>query len=251
MKIAVAGGTGTVGRHVVSAARSRGHDVVVLARAEGVDVITGAGLRTALAGVDAVIDTTNLTTMSARRSRKFFETATRTLLKAGEEAGVGHHIALSIVGIDDLDASYYAGKLAQERAVAAGRVPYSIARTGQFHEFAEQLLSTMRGPVVLVPRTLLRSVSAREAGGHLVDVAEAGPVGRAVDFVGPEDERLADLVRRMLAHDGSRRRAVELGLPGLYGRGLASGALRGTPPRLEGETTFDDWLNSEDHRPVE
>ncbi|GLY48962.1 nucleoside-diphosphate sugar epimerase [Lentzea sp. NBRC 102530] len=214
------------------------------------DVITGAGLRAALAGVDAVIDTTNLTTMSARRSREFFEAATRTLLKAGEEAGVGHHIALSIVGIDELDALYYAGKLAQERAVAAGKVPYSIARTGQFHEFAEQLLSATRGPVALVPKMLLRPVSAREVGGHLVDVAETGPVGRATDFVGPEDERLADLIRRMLTHDGSRRRAVELRLPGLYGRGLASGALRGTSARREGKVTFDDWLNSEDHRPV-
>jgi uncharacterized protein YbjT (DUF2867 family) len=128
MRIAVAGGTGTVGRHVVAAAEARAHGVVVLTRANGADVTTGAGLPDALAGVDAVIDVTNLTTLSARVARRFFETATRHLLQVEGALGVGHHVALSIVGIDGIDASYYAGKLAHERAVAAGRVPFTIAR---------------------------------------------------------------------------------------------------------------------------
>lgn len=250
MRIAVAGGTGVVGRHVAEAARGAGHDVVVLSRSAGADVITGAGLDAALQGVDAVIDVTNTTTLSAAKAVKFFETATRNLLAAENRAGVGHHVALSIVGIDDIDASYYAGKLAQERAVAAGALPFTIARAGQLHEFAGQLLSGMSGPVAVMPKLLMRPVAAREVGAHLVRVAEAGAVGRARDLVGPRDEVLADVARRQSAFDGVRRRVLEVRLPGAYGRGLASGSLRGGSDALQGDITFDEWLRGEDHAGV-
>lgn len=247
MKIAVAGGTGTVGRHVVDAARSSGHEVVTLARATGTDVITGRGLAAGLRGVDTVIDVTNLFTTSASKARSFFETVTRNLMQEGERAGVSHHIALSIVGIDDIDASYYAGKLAQERAVATGPVPHTLARATQFHEFAGQLLAGMRGPVALMPKLLMRPVACREIGAHLVAVAEGGPVGRARDLTGPQDEVLADLARRQLAFEGARRAVLEVRLPGEYGRGLASGDLRGGTDAIRGTTTFDEWLRSDDH----
>ncbi|MEV0890002.1 SDR family oxidoreductase [Promicromonospora sp. MEB111] len=250
MRIAVAGGTGTVGRHVVAAARERGHDAVVLSRSDGVDVTTGRGLTAALHGVDVVIDVTNTTTFFASTARKFFETATHHLLAAERANGVGHHVALSIVGIDNIDASYYAGKIAQERAVMAGDVPYTIARAAQFHEFVGQLLHSQKGPVVIMPTAPMRPVAAREVGEHLVTVAEGGAVGRATDLVGPRDEQLADVARRQLAHEGIRRRVWEVRLPGTYTRGLASGSLRGGSERVEGKITFDDWLASEDHRPV-
>ncbi|PUB21589.1 uncharacterized protein YbjT (DUF2867 family) [Promicromonospora sp. AC04] len=248
MRIAVAGGTGTVGRHAVAAAHERGHDVVVLSRADGVDVTTGVGLTAALRGADVVIDVTNTTTFFASTARRFFETATHHLLASEQAAGVGHHVALSIVGIDDIDASYYAGKLAQERAVAAGKVPYTIARAAQFHEFVGQLLASQKGPVVVMPTAPMRPVAAREVGEYLVTVAESSPAGRATDLVGPRDEQLADLARRQLAHDGARRKVLELRLPGRYARGLASGSLRGDGPRIEGKVTFDDWLTSADVR---
>lgn len=248
MRIAVAGGTGTVGRYTVEAAQLAGHEVVVLSRANGADVRTGKGLAAALAGADAVIDVTNLaTTLSAKQSITFFETAAHHLLAAEQQAGVAHHVVLSIVGIDGIDTSYYAGKLAQERAVAAGPVPFTIARTGQFHEFAGQILALTRGPFAPMPRTLMRPVAAREVGEHLVRVVEAGPVGRAQDLVGPRDEALADVARRQLAFDGIRRRVIDVRLPGAYGRGLASGALRGGPDAANGSVTFDDWLRSTDH----
>lgn len=239
-----------VGRHTVTAARDAGHDVVVLSRSAGVDVLTGVGLAGALQGVDAVIDVTNTTTLSAAKAIEFFETATRTLLAAEEAAGVGHHVALSIVGIDGIDASYYAGKLAQERAVAAGPVPFTVARAAQFHEFAGQLLSGMRGPVAVMPKLLMRPVAAREVGAHLVRVAAGAAVGRARDLVGPRDEVLADAARRQLAFDGVRRRVLAVRLPGAYGRGLASGSLRGGADALQGEVTFDEWLRSGDHTPA-
>lgn len=238
-----------MGRHAVEAARGAGHDVVVLSRSAGADVITGAGLGDALQGVDAVVDVTNTTTLSAAKAIGFFETATRNLLAAERAAGVGHHVALSIVGIDGIDASYYAGKLAQERAVSAGPVPFTIARAGQFHEFAGQLLSGMSGPFVVMPKLLMRPVAAREVGTHLVRVASGAAVGRARDLVGPRDEVLADLARRQLAFDGVRRRVLGVRLPGAYGTGLASGSLRGGADALQGEITFDEWLGSGDHVP--
>lgn len=247
MRIAVAGGTGVVGRYVVEVARERGHDVVILARSSGVDVITGSGLSGVLAGTNAVVDCTNVMTLSADKSRAFFETATCNLLAAEEANGVGHHVALSIVGIDGLDASYYAGKLAQERAVATGRVPSTIVRAVQFHEFVGQMLARMKGPVTVLPKMLMRPVAAREVGEYMVTVAEGDAAGRATDLVGPRDERLADLARRQLAFDGIRHRVVESRIPGAYGKGLASGRLRGAEPRLEGKLTFDDWLTTLDH----
>lgn len=248
MRIAVAGGTGTVGRHVVKAAERRGHEVVVLTRRSGVDVTRGVGIDAALAGVDALVDVVNTTTLSTRRAVSFFAASTRNLLAAEARVGVPHHVALSIVGIDGIDSSYYAGKLAQERLVLASRVPHTIARAAQFHEFAEQIAAqTTVGPVTVVPRTLSRPVAASEVGAHLVEVAEAGPAGRAPDLVGPEEHTLADMIRRMYAHDGVSRRILDLRFPGRYGAGLASGALRGGEgPRRVAETTFDDWLGSPD-----
>lgn len=248
MRIAVVGGTGTVGRHVVAAAADAGHEVVVLSRSNGTDVSTGAGLDAALAGVDAVIDVSNLaTTLSAKKSIAFFETAAHHLLAAEDRAGVAHHVVLSIVGIDDIDTSYYAGKLAQERAVAAGSVPSTVVRAGQFHEFAGQILGLTRGPIAVVPRTLMRPVAAREVAAHLVRVAEAPAAGRAPDLVGPRDETLADAARRQLAFDGVRRRVLDVRLPGAYGKGLASGSLRGGADAMRGTITFDEWLRSADH----
>jgi len=252
MKIAIAGGTGTVGVHTVRAGQDAGHDVLVLSRSSGVDVLTGAGLEPALRGVDAVIDVTNLTSLSARKAREFFTTGTRHLLDAEHRAGVGHHVALSIVGIDAIDASYYAGKIAQERAVAEGPVPFTIARAAQFHEFAGQLLDGTPGPFALIPKAPIRPVAAREVGAHLVRVATAEPQRRARDLVGPREEDLAELARRQLAFDGIRRRVLEVRLPGAYGGGLASGSLRGGADALNGSITFDEWLRSDDHaRPAD
>lgn len=252
MRIAVAGGTGTVGHHVAAAAEARGHDVTVLTRRNGHDLETGAGLAGgALDGIDAVIDVTSVATTSARRSRAFFSAVTGNLLRAERDAGVGHHVALSIVGIDGVDAAYYAGKLAQERLVEAGQVPHTLLRATQFHEFAEQMVAQMSfGRLAVMPTARLRPVAAREVGERLVEFAEAGPVGRARDLAGPRDERLAEMVRRMLAADGARRRVLEVRLPGAFGRSLATGAVRGGADAATGRITFDEWLRSSDHTAV-
>lgn len=252
MRIAVAGGTGTVGRHVVAAAEARGHEVLVLTRRNGHDLETGAGLAGVLDGVDAVIDVTSVVTLSGRRAREFFSNVTGALLRAEVAAGVGHHVALSIVGIDGVDAAHYAGKLAQEALLADSPVPVTIQRATQFHEFAAQVAAqTTVGPLTVVPRALIRPVAAREVGARLVELAEGSPVGgRARDLAGPRDERLADLVRRLYAFDGVRRGVLEVRFPGPFGRALATGVVRGGPEALHGRITFDEWLRSADHVPV-
>ncbi|WP_125107823.1 SDR family oxidoreductase [Gulosibacter massiliensis] len=249
MRIAVAGGTGTVGRHVVRAASEAGHEPAVLARSLGINVVTGQGIGGALAGADVVVDATNLFTLSGTKARRFFLSGTRTLMDAGARVGVQHYVALSIVGIDGINTSYYGAKLAQERSVAAGPIPHTIARAAQFHEFPGQLLGLQRGPLAAIPKVLMRPVSAREIGDRLVRLAEQGPAGRVQDLVGPHDETAADLTRRQLKFDGSRRKVIEVRLPGAYGKGLASGLLRGTQDALQGTITFDEWLASEDRLP--
>ena len=250
MRIAIAGGTGMVGRRITEAARERGHDTAVLSRREGVDVLTGKGLDAALEGSDVVIDALNIGTQNARRATEFFTATSRNLLEAEDRSGTRHHIVLSIVGLEAADAAYYAGKLAQERLVEASALPHTIARAAQFHEFASQIIAqTTLGPLTLAPRMLSRPVAAREVGHHLVDLAEGGPSRRAPDLIGPEATTLAAMIRRQYAHDGISRRVLELRLPGTYWRGLASGSLRGDPATARiGEMTFAQWLGSKDRR---
>ena len=174
-RLAVAGGTGLTGRLVTDAARAAGWEPVVLARSTGVDLMTGAGLEAALSGVDAVIDVINVATQRRRTAVEFFGTATTTLLRAEERAGVRHHVTLSIVGIDRVDTGYYAGKLRQEEVVARGEVPWTILRSTQFHEFAGMLLDLLPGPVAVVPNLLSQPVAAREVARHLVALA-GGPL---------------------------------------------------------------------------
>lgn len=242
MRIAVAGGTGVVGRQVVEVATERGHRAVVLSRSRGVDLATGAGVAGRLRGVEAVIDTSNQTSQRRVRAEAFFGDVTRRLLAAGAEAGVGHHVALSIVGIDVVDTGYYAGKRLQERLVLDGAVPGSVLRATQFHEFAEQVLGFARvGGFSLVPRMTSQPIAAREVAEHLVGLAEAGPSGRVPDLAGPEVHEMVTLARRVAA---GRRRVVPVRLPGAAGRAMRTGGLLPTGPGPRGRLGFDAWLSA-------
>ena len=133
MRIAVAGGTGTVGAHVVDVLRERGHEPVVLARATGVDLVTGDGAAEALRGVDVVIDVVSKLTQKERVATEFFDATTRNLLDAAAAAGVNHYVLLGIVGSQKSQYGYYLGKMAQERLVHGGEVPWTEVRATQFH----------------------------------------------------------------------------------------------------------------------
>lgn len=245
MKIAVAGGTGTVGRHVVDVVRERGHHAVVLSRSTGVDLVAGAGLAEALARIDAVIDVSSTQTLSDAESRAFFGAVTRHLLDAEAAAGVGHHVALSIVGVDLAPYGYYAGKVLQEQLVEAGPVPWTILRAAQFHEFSSQLLQRMRfGPLVVVPRMQSQPVAAREVAERLVELAEGSPAGRVRDLAGPRVERMHDMVRRSAAIAGVRGLILEVPIPGAYGKAMRDGTMLARPGADIGRQSFDEWVDA-------
>lgn len=246
--MAVAGGTGVVGRHVVIALRDAGHVPVVLARSVGVDVVTGRGLDAVLDGVQVVVDVTGVQTLRRSTAVGFFWAATRNLLEAGLAAGVRHHVVLSIVGIDAVGSGYYAAKLQQEQLAMEGPLPCSLLRSTQFHEFAGQVLARSRlGPLRLVPRMRVQPVAAAEVGAALAELAAAPhAVGRVPDLAGPEVHDLPDLARRLLQARRQSGRVVGIRPPGEVGRQLAGDGLLPDAGARLGTTTFDDWLAAGD-----
>lgn len=243
MKIAVAGGTGTVGTHVVEVARERGHEVGVLARSAGVDLVAGTGLAARLEGVDVVIDVLSVTTTGAEASTRFFRATTTALLDGERDAGTPHHLALSIVGIDRAPEAYYAGKIVQEQLVEAGGVPWTILRATQFHEFAAQLFDRAKvGPLHAAPRMRTQPIAAVEVAAHLVDLAEAGPSGRARELAGPREEDLPRMIRAYARATGYRGWIPAINLPGGFGRAQRDGSLLPGPGAVLGTQTFDDWV---------
>jgi len=248
MRIAIAGGTGTVGRLVADLVLRHGHEPIVISRSTGVDLVTGEGVDAVLGGVDAVIDVTSTPSMSAAASIRFFETVTKNLLAAEERAGVRHHVVLSIVGIDAAEKGYgyYQGKRAQERAVQAGPIAYSLVRATQFHEFARQLFERMKtGPFVLVPTMRSQPIDAAEVAARLVELAEGEPAGRVTDIAGPRVERMAEMARRFGRAAGLPGRVVEISLPGSSGRQMRDGSLlAGASAQVRGKD-FTAWLREQ------
>lgn len=234
MRMAVAGGTGWVGKLVVERAREAGHEVVVISRSRGVDLTTGTGLDEALRGVDAVIDVVNVETLSRRTAIEFFETTTRHLLAAEKRSHVRHHVVLSIVGVDRVNSGYYAGKRRQEELALAGPVPATVLRATQFHEFAAQMIERVPGPVKVVPSMLTRPVAASDVAAELVRLAEGPAQGLATDLAGPEVLRMAAMVRRLA------KGKLVLTVPA--GRAMSGGGLLPAGDFHRGEVTFDEWV---------
>ncbi len=250
IRVAVAGGSGLVGRHVVARLRQRGAQPIVLARSHGVDITSGAGLAAAMAGATVVIDVSNVTTARRRRAEAFFSAATTRLLAAGREAGVRHHVALSIVGCDRVPWGYYQGKVRQEELVLADGVPGSVLRATQFHEFAAQMLQRATGPLALIPRMSIQPVAAREVAAALVELAFGDPTHRISELAGPRDEELVDCARRLAAASDRRPRVVGIRPPGAAGRAMAGGSLRSDDPDAQrGSVDFETWLAGDDSLP--
>jgi uncharacterized protein YbjT (DUF2867 family) len=243
MRIAVAGGTGVLGSKVVARLEQDGHEPVVLSRSTGVDLASGSGLGDRLTGIDAVVDATSIETTRRSTAVRFFTAITENLLRAEQKAGVGHHVVVSIVGIDDIPFGYYEGKVAQEATVTDGPVPWSIMRITQFHEFPGQVMDRMAvGPVSFVPTGTSQPIAAAEAAGAIAELAVGAPAGRVPDLAGPQPEQLVDLARRLVGHRRERRLIVPVRLPGAAGRGMRDGSLIPSKPGPRGTMTFDEWL---------
>jgi uncharacterized protein YbjT (DUF2867 family) len=244
MRIAIAGGTGTLGRYVTEQLRARGHEVRVLSRSSRqhrVDLTTGEGLDAALAGCDVVVDASN----SNRKAASVLVEGSRRLLAAEQAAGVGHHVCVSIVGCDRVPLGYYRVKVAQERVVEAGPVPWSIVRATQFHELAAGLFAAgARWRIVPVPRAIVQTIAAAQAAQAVADVAEGPALRGRIDVVGPVATSVRDLARTWRSVTGRRGLLVPVPLPGGVGRAMRAGAATEPSPDVRGTTTFADWLAS-------
>jgi uncharacterized protein YbjT (DUF2867 family) len=245
MKIVVIGGSGLIGTKLVKNLRQLGHEVVAASPSSGVNTITGEGLATALAGAQVVVDVANSPSWEDKAVLDFFETSGRNLLAAEAAAGVGHHIALSVVGTERLLASgYFRAKMAQETLIKASPVPYTIVRATQFFEFVGGIAqSATDGQTVRLSPALVQPIVSDDVAAALVQVVVGTPLNGTVELAGPERLRLDELVRQFLtAHRDARK--VTTDVHALYfGIELNDQSLTpGNNPRI-GPTRFEDWLS--------
>ena len=245
-KIAVAGATGRVGRHVVDVLAERGHQVVQISRAHGVDVITGEGLADALAGVECIVDTATGPSPEQQAATEFFTTAARNLQEAGQRAGVQRIVVVSIIGTDRLKGGYGVAKVAHEQATLSGPIPARVLRAAQFHEFVEQLVQWgSQGDVSYVPQMRTQLVAARTVAEALADLAvdpKSAP-GPTLEVAGPREESLVETARLLVSRRGDSLRVEEVRDP-VDGDANESGVLLPGPNAMLGGPTFEEWLDS-------
>jgi uncharacterized protein YbjT (DUF2867 family) len=245
MKIVVIGGTGLIGSKLVGKLEAGGHEAVAASPDTGVDTLTGEGLAEALQGAQVVVDVANAPDWDDAAVMKFFQTSTRNVLRAEVAAGVGHHVALSIVGADRLqDSGYFRAKVVQEELVAAGPVPYTILRATQFFEFIGRIAEsgTNGGTIHLAP-VLVQPEAADDVAAALADLATSPPVNGTVELAGPERFRLDELAQRFLAATDDSRVVTADVHARYFGAELYEHSLvPGDGPRIA-PTHFEDWLS--------
>ena len=244
MKIVIIGGTGLIGSKVVARLREEGHDAVPASPASGVNTLTGEGLAQVLESAAVVVDVSNSPSLEDAAALHFFQTSTTNLLQAEAAAGVGHHVALSVVGTDRLaESGYFRAKLAQERLIEGSSIPYSVVHATQFFEFIEGIAdgATDRNTVRLAP-VLIQPMAAADVARAVASVAVGHPLNGVVEVAGPEQFRLDDLVRRKLSVRGDPREVVADRHTRYFGAALNERTLLpGDDPAL-GEIRFVDWL---------
>jgi len=244
MKIVVIGGTGLIGSKVVEKLKQRDHDAVPAAPNTGVDTITGTGLHEALAGAQVVVDVSNSPSFEDRAAMDFFQTAGRNIAAAEVEAGVGHHVALSVVGTDRLqDSGYFRAKLAQEQLIKSSPIPYTLVHATQFFEFIRTIaqLST-DGDSVRLPPVRFQPIAADDVATAIVDLALADPVNGMIEIAGPETFTLDEAVRKVLDHDHDRRKVIADPVAPYYGVQVNDRTLVPNPGARLGSTRLDWWI---------
>lgn len=250
MRIAVAGATGSIGKHLVDLLEEQGHEVVPISRSHGIDVVTGAGLAPALAGVEVVVDAASSPSPEERAATGFFRAAARNLQEAGARAGARRLVLVSIIGIDAFRAGYMAAKQVHERAAREGPLPVAILRAAQFHELVARMLEWgQQDGVSRVPGMRAQLVAARSAAAVLAQLAVgAVPLARTaeerfVEVAGPRPEDFADAARRLVARRGDTLRVEAAADPDDRNRtAYESGAQLPGPAALLVGPTFDEWL---------
>lgn len=244
MKIVIIGGTGLIGSKVVQKLKQRGHDVVAAAPNTGVDTITGRGLSEALAGADVLVDVSNSPSFEDRAAMEFFTTSGRNLLDAEREAGVRHHVALSVVGTDRLqDSGYFRAKLAQERLIEAAEIPYTLIHATQFFEFIRSIADVSTdGGVVRLPPVKFQPMAAEDVADAIAEAALAEPVNGTIEIAGPESLMLDGAVRQVLEYDHDSRVVTGDSAAPYYGAHVTENTLVPASGARRAGTTLEWWL---------
>jgi uncharacterized protein YbjT (DUF2867 family) len=246
MKIVVIGGSGLIGKKLIPILRKRGHEAVPASPSSGVNTLTGEGLAQALEGADVVVDVSNAPSWEDAAVLEFFQTSTRNLLAAEAAAGVGHHVALSVVGADRLpDSGYMRAKVAQEGLIKASGVPYTVVRATQFFDFVGGIAqSATDGQTVRLPPALMQPIVSDDVAAALARVAVDGPLNRMVELAGPEPIRQDELVRRYLAANKDPREVITDVHARYFGTEVNDQSLTPGENPMLGTTRFEDWLSS-------
>src|SRR5215467_14382264 len=245
MKIVVIGGSGLIGKKVVMNLRQHGQEVVAASPSSGVNTVTGEGLAQAIAGAKVVVDVANAPSWEDHAVLAFFETSGRNLLAAEAAAGVGHHVALSVVGTDRLLGSgYFRAKMAQEKLIKTSQIPYTIVRATQFFEFAGGIAKeATEGATVRLPSALMQPIAADDVAAALADVAVGKPMNGTLEIAGPEQIRQDELVRQFFGASGDQRKVITDARARYYGLDVNDQSLvPGSSPRL-GSIRFSEWLS--------
>jgi uncharacterized protein YbjT (DUF2867 family) len=244
MKIVVIGGSGRVGSNVVRRLVVQGHDAVPASPSTGVDTVTGEGLADVMKGADVVVDVSNAPVWDDDAVREFFTASTRNLLAAERDAGVGHHLAVTIVGADRLpDSGYLRAKVAQETEIDAGGVPYTILRATQFFEFLPQIVEAgAEGDSVRLSTGLMQFVAVDDVAATVAELATGAPVGGRVELGGPEALGIDAWARRLFAATGDERTVVSDPHARYFGTELKAGELTPGEGARIGATDFDTWF---------
>jgi uncharacterized protein YbjT (DUF2867 family) len=244
MRIVVIGGSGRVGGNVVRRLAAQGHEAVPASPATGVDTITGDGLADVMTGADVVVDVSNAPNWDDDGVREFFTTSTRNLVRAERDAGVAHHVAVSIVGADRLpDSGYLRGKVAQEAEIEAGTTPFTILRATQFFDFLPQIAeSGAEGDTVRLTTGRMQLVAVDDVAATVAELAVDAPVQGRVELGGPEALGVDDWARRLFAAVGDDRTVIGDPHARYFGTELHGGELTTGEGARIGAIDFDMWL---------
>lgn len=244
MKIVVVGGTGLIGSKLVKKLRDNGHEAVAASPNTGINSITGEGLEDALKGASVVVDVTNSPSWDDAAVLKFFETSTRNLLAGEADAGVGHHVALSVVGTERLlESGFFRAKLAQENLIKDSKSPYTIVRATQFFEFLKKIADySTEGDKVRMPPALIQPMAADDVASALAKIVTNPPANGTVEIGGPEQFRLDEIARRQLAACKDSRQVISDPNGRYYGIKISERSLIPDGGAQLGKTHFETWL---------
>src|SRR6516165_6496111 len=243
MKIVVIGGTGLIGSKTVAILRQDGQEVVAASPKSGINSITGEGLKEAMAGAQVVVDVANSPSFEEKAVMTFFETSGRNLLAAEAAAGVQHHVALSIVGIDRTDNGYFRAKVAQEKLITASGIPYSIIRATQFLEFLGGIAdSSADGNTVKLPPCLFQPIAADDIAPIVAEVAVAAPRNGIIEIAGPEQAPFKEIVAHYLKAVGDPREVVRDPKARYFGGSVEEHSLVPLGEARLGHIGLDEWL---------